>query len=250
MMNTLSYLPANWPQKPSNVHALTTLRAGGVSEGGFSEYNLATHVGDELSAVKKNREKLVKDLQLPAEPVWLDQVHSNTVIRLDAFSGQAAPKRADASVSSERNVVCAVLTADCLPVFFSNEAGTEVAVAHAGWRGLHAGILSNTVESMRSAANQILVSLGPAIGPTSFEVGEEVFSAFIDKDVNNKQAFKNNREGHYFCDIYQLAHLELAAAGIIHIAGGGYCTYRESQRFYSYRKQSQTGRMASLIWFD
>jgi YfiH family protein len=245
-----SYLPANWTDKPGNVYAVTTLRSGGASTGDYSEYNLATHVGDDPQSVITNREKLVKDLKLPAEPVWLDQVHSNKVIRTDENMASELPLQADASVSNVSGSVCAVLTADCLPVFFCNQSGTEVAVAHAGWRGLHAGILSHTLEAMRSPADEILASLGPAIGPQSFEVGEEVFQAFVEKSEVNKNAFVATAKGHYLCDIYELARIELQSAGIDRISGGGFCTYRENHRFYSYRRQQNTGRMASLIWFQ
>lgn len=248
--NRDGYLPANWVHRPDNVHAVTTFRTGGVSTGDYSEFNLATHVGDEEQAVRDNRVKLADDLQLPSEPAWLDQVHSNKVIRVEEVTVGQSDKQADASVTSMKGLVCAVLTADCLPVFFCDQAGTEVAVAHAGWRGLHAGIISNTVKAMKSPASEILVSLGPAIGPLSFEVGEEVFYAFADKNEANKKAFEATTKGHYLCDIYQLARLELESVGIDKIAGGDCCTYRENHRFYSYRRQQNTGRMASLIWFQ
>jgi YfiH family protein len=250
LLNLDCYLPADWLQKPENVHAVTTLRRGGVSTGDYQEYNLAAHVGDAPQSVSANRAKLVADLLLPAEPVWLEQVHSAKVIRLEENIGSESTVQADASVSSVRGAVCAVLTADCLPVFFCDQAGTEVAVAHAGWRGLHAGIITSTVTAMRSAASDIQVSLGPAIGPQSFEVGEEVVRAFVDKDAANSSAFVASRAGHYLCDIYQLARHELQALGIDKIAGGEYCTYRENHRFYSYRRQQNTGRMASVIWFQ
>jgi len=256
-MNKKSYLRVSWPAsrsaKLSNVHALTTLRNGGVSSGDFSDYNLATHVGDDLQAVKTNREKLIKDLQLPAEPVWLEQVHSNTVICAHELNANAASQtgiQADASFSHKKGVVCAVMTADCLPIFFCNSSATEVAVAHAGWRGLHAGIISNTIEAMKSRADELLVVLGPAIGPAVFEVGEEVFSAFVAKDSLNEAAFTINKKGHYLCDIYRLARNELVSLGVDKISGGEHCTYSESELFYSYRKQKNTGRMASLIWMS
>lgn len=255
-MNPSFYLPACWPDseptkhlsvKPANVHAYTTLRSGGFSIGSYGEFNLADHVGDDPQAVIKNRAKLVEDLSLPSEPAWLEQVHSNKVICADDLSaGQTV--QADASFTSKQAVVCAVMTADCLPVFVCNQAGTEVAVAHAGWRGLHAGIITNTVKAMSSAADELLISLGPAIGAEEFEVGEEVLSAFVDKNSANKSAFVATKKGHYLCDIYQLARIELQSLGVKKIAGGDCCTYREEQRFYSYRRQQKTGRMASLIW--
>lgn len=246
-MHKLSYLPASWTHRPANVHAVTTLKQGGVSTGDYSEYNLATHVGDDVLAVEKNRQKLMNDLQLPAQPVWLEQVHSNIIINAGE---KAATLQADASFSRLPGVVCAVLTADCLPVFFCNSAGTEVAVAHAGWRGLHAGILSKTVAAMHTSNDEIQVSLGPAIGPQAFEVGEEVLQAFVEKNGQNESAFSATRPGHFLCDIYQLARIELAALSVNQVTGGDYCTYDESQRFYSYRRHKNTGRMASLIWME
>lgn len=255
-MNKSSYLPVNWPENLAdnlqNVSAVTTLIRGGVSKADYSEFNLATHVGDDPVAVRANRAKLVEDLQLPSEPVWLDQVHSNKVADADELSITAAvdiiPVQADASVSRTKGVVCAVLTADCLPAFFCNRNGSEVAVAHAGWRGLHNGILSNTLAAMKSAAADVVVNLGPAIGPQAFEVGAEVYDAFVKKDSKNIAAFVTSDKDHYLCDIYQLARIELSAAGVHSISGGECCTFNESKRFYSYRRMSNTGRMASLIW--
>ncbi len=249
--NSDAYLNANWTQiqneKPDNIHAVTTLRSGGFSKATFNEFNLANHVSDEINAVTNNRAKLVEDLQLSAEPVWLEQVHSNKVICADDVSSNV-PLQADASFSRKKGVVCAVLTADCLPVFFCNRAGSEVAVAHAGWRGLHAGILSNTVAAMESVNGDILVSLGPAIGPQAFEVGVEVFKAFVEKNSDNEAAFSASKNGRYLCDMYQLARIELLAIGITQVAGGEYCTYSDAKQFYSYRRSSVTGRMASVIW--
>jgi YfiH family protein len=251
-MTDLSYIPAPWPgEKPLNVSAYTTLRRGGVSKAGYSQFNLATHVGDDHAAVRANRQKLSAELGLPAEPYWLDQVHSNRVVHADAPGSTAenCPVTADASISNSAGVVCVVLTADCLPVFFCNRDGSEVALAHAGWRGLHDGILSNTLAEMKSAAGDVQVSLGPAIGARAFEVGIEVYDAFVGKDPVNSSAFVPTDKDHYLCDIYRLARNELSAIGIAGIAGGDYCTFNEPERFYSYRRQKNTGRMASLIWF-
>jgi len=250
-MKHAHYLAAKWLNKPTNVHAYTTLKTGGVSKGDYSEYNLAAHVGDTTEAVAANRSQLITDLQLPSAPVWLDQVHSNKVIRVDnEVCMNLSPVQADASVSSTAGVVCVVLTADCLPVFFCDNKGTEIAVAHAGWRGLHAGIISNTIESMMAAAGDIQVSLGPAIGPQAFEVGEEVYTAFTDKNSLNAKAFAATRAGHYLCDMYHLARIELQLTGVGNVSGGEHCTFSESDRFYSYRQQATTGRMASLIWLQ
>ena len=253
-LSNSSYLPVSFLGNPANVRAYTTLITGGVSSGDYSEYNLAAHVGDELASVSENRAKLVEDLLLPAEPVWLDQIHSDKAIYLDGELALKMPEnhliQADASITGSRSVVCAVLTADCLPVFFCNQSGTEVAVAHAGWRGLHAGIINTTLSKMKSSADTISVSLGPAIGPDVFEVGNEVRQAFVDKDEFNALAFTESSKGHYLCDIYRLARNELKTIGVKQVTGGDFCTYSDHKRFYSYRRNRVTGRMASLIWLD
>ena len=255
------YLPAQWAEegeaaaslmKPDNVFAYTTLRCtdperAGFSKGCYDSFNLASHVGDAPEAVAANRKKLSSELKLPSEPVWLDQVHSNQVVEADRIVAGEVP-RADASVASGKGVVCAVLTADCLPVFFCNKQGSEVAVAHAGWRGLHAGILSATLAKMQAPAEDVLVSLGPAIGPQVFEVGQDVYDAFVSKNNANRQAFIATDDVHYLCDIYLLARVELAECGVRSIAGGSHCSFSETSLLYSYRRQSSTGRMASLIW--
>lgn len=252
--NNTSYLPIRFSKTPVQVRAYITLTQGGFSTGDYSEYNLAMHVGDDVSAVEKNRAKLITDLSLPSEPVWLDQVHSDTVISVDEKfelkSSENPVFQADASVTAIKGKVCAVLTADCLPVFFCDQSGTEVAVAHAGWRGLHAGIISNTLNTMQSPVDTLLVSLGPAIGPKAFEVGEEVRQAFIDKNDLNASAFVESRKSHYWCDIYQLARIELHSVGVERVVGGNFCTYNEPERFYSYRRSPKTGRMASVIWLE
>jgi len=249
-MDRQSYLPVSWPTAMQanlkNVHAITTLIKGGVSSGDYAEYNLATHVNDERASVNSNRKKLRTDLQLPSEPVWLEQVHSNKVV--DAENSRVL--QADASFSRIKGVVCAVLTADCLPVFFCNLSATEVAVAHAGWRGLHAGIITKTIQAMESSVDEILVNLGPAIGPQSFEVGVDVFDAFTNSNPLNESAFAVTDNNHFLCDIYHLAKIELQSLGITKITGGDFCTYRDKQQFYSFRRQPLTGRMANLIWLS
>jgi len=271
-MDESSYLQVSWPgfrigeapvsaaAHPARVHAVTTLKSGGYSTGDFSQFNLATHVGDDIKAVNKNRSKLREDLNLPAEPVWLDQIHSNEVYRAsDRVSDKPGDKKsvivkADASTTDEQGVVCVALTADCLPVFICNESATEVAVVHAGWRGLHQGIITNTIQEMHSNPDELLISLGPAIGPQAFEVGGDVYTAFVEKQANNKTAFvaSENAAGHqrFLCDIYQLARNELLMLGIDRVAGGEHCTYTDTSQFYSYRRSPNTGRMASLIWLQ
>lgn len=245
-----SYLSLDWADKPKNVQVCTTLISGGDSVGDYATFNLAMHVGDDPLVVKANREKLINDLDLPAEPVWLEQVHSNEVVLVDDSGLLPHELSADASIARGKGRVCVVMTADCLPVFFCNRSGTEVAVAHAGWRGLHVGIISNTVKAMESSVEELLVCFGPAIGPQAFEVGENVYQAFENKNPVNASAFREVSEGFYLCDIYQLARIELSVLGIgaSQITAGNYCTYDESNRFYSYRKRNTTGRMANLIW--
>ncbi|MBL4712280.1 MAG: peptidoglycan editing factor PgeF [Gammaproteobacteria bacterium] len=262
-MDKQAYLPISWPERwhdsLGHVHAITTLIKGGCSTGDFATFNLATHVGDDLVSVVNNRKKLQTDCKLQTTPAWLEQVHGKKIIcadeRIDTYANQQhgdskTLPQADASFTQTKGVVCAALTADCLPVFFCNKTGTEVAVAHAGWRGLHAGIITNTVKAMSSPVADLLVSLGPAIGAQAFEVGTDVFRAFVDANHQNERAFVATSDGHYLCDIYQLARIELCALGINEITGGDYCTYGDEQLFYSFRRQQTTGRMANLIWME
>lgn len=238
------WLEPDWPA-PGRVHAVTTLRTGGVSGGGFSSLNPATHVGDQADAVERNRHIIKTMLKLPAEPVWLEQIHSNKAV--DAGISPSL-LQADASYSDKLGVVCAVLTADCLPLLVCNTEGTEIAAIHAGWRGLLSGVIGNTVAAMRN--RDLLVWLGPAIGPECFEVGVEVREAFIEKSAAFAPAFKARGNGKWLADIYQLARIDLAALGINNTYGGHFCTVTDHERFYSYRRDKETGRMATLIWRD
>lgn len=238
------FLVPDWPA-PKNVRACTSTRVGGVSDPPYDSFNLAGHVGDDEDRVRLNRQRLYQELSLPAEPLWLDQVHGTRVIQHNSGEG---PGEADASVSRQAGQVCAVMTADCLPVLFCDSNGSTVAAAHAGWRGLLAGVLEATVDAMECDHNQLMVWLGPAIGPQHFEVGEEVYSAFVADMPVSKQAFTANRAGHYMADIYQLARLRLQRKAVTQIYGGDRCSYREQDHFYSYRRDGQTGRMVSLIW--
>lgn len=248
-------LQPDWPDMPVGVGALVSLRHGGASQAPYDDgaggggLNLGSHVGDDLISVQRNRQQLSS--WLPAPPVWLSQVHGTVVLDAATVDPGAGPPAADASFTIAHQVVCAILTADCLPVLFCDRAGTIVAAAHAGWRGLAAGVLEQTVAAMRSAgANQILAWLGPAIGPTAFEVGAEVRAVFIAIDPALACAFVAipARDGKYLADIYQLARLRLRHAGVNAIAGGGFCTYSDARRFYSYRRDGTTGRIASFIW--
>ena len=243
----------HWVDAPANVRALTTLRSGGVSLAPYDDgitgkngLNLATHVGDNPELVRQNRARLRR--LLPSEPAWLSQTHSTIVV--DAAQVTDAPE-ADASFATKSGVVCATLTADCLPVLLCDAQGTVVAAAHAGWRGLADGILEQTVQTMRRAgAQDILAWFGPAIGPESFEVGNDVLEAFVARGENRRAVFAPlaGQDGKYLVDIYQLARMTLKDVGVERISGGGLCTVIDRNRFYSYRRDEVTGRMASLIW--
>lgn len=233
-----------WPA-PESVAACSSTRIGGVSEGAWASLNLGAHCGDNLDHVEENRKRLFAAGQLPSKPVWLEQVHGTAVLRL---TGEPyASKRADASYSNTPGTVCAVMTADCLPVLFCNRAGTEVAAAHAGWRGLCAGVLEETVACFADGADNIIAWLGPAIGPQAFEVGPEVRDAFMAHDPQAQSAFLPAGDK-YMADIYQLARQRLTRVGISQIYGGDLCTFTENDDFFSYRRDKTTGRMASFIW--
>lgn len=245
-MTTIATLNPHWPDAPDPVGALSTLRAGGVSAAPYDSLNLALHVGDDPAAVMQNRSLLRK--LLPAEPAWLTQVHGNLV--LNAADVHNAPA-ADASFANQPGVVCAIMSADCMAVLLRDRRGKVVGAAHAGWRGLAGGVLENTVSAMRQAgADDMFAWLGPAIGPQHFEVGEEVCSAFTHLGVQAEQAFKplQAKPGKYLADLAQLARLALDKAGVKQVSGGHDCTVSDSQRFYSFRRDQITGRMASLIW--
>lgn len=230
---------------PAAVHAATTTRAGGHSAPSYDSFNLAMHVADDPDRVRENRIQLERQLSLPSEPVWLNQVHGKRVIDAARMSGSTG---ADAAFTTEAGVVCAVLTADCLPVLFCDQDAECVAAAHAGWRGLAAGVLEATVAAMPVAASRISAWLGPAIGVDAFVVGSEVRERFIRHQAAAAGAFRARSDGTWTADIYALARQRLAAAGVYRVSGGAFCTYRDRDRFYSYRREGVTGRMASLIW--
>lgn len=240
--HSLELITPGWPAPP-NVHAAATTRQGGVSQPPYNSLNLGDHVGDDPAAVAENRRRLREALALPAEPRWLNQVHG--VCAVDA-TDVAAPCKADASISRQPGVVCAVLTADCLPLLLCDRVGTRVAAVHAGWRGLLDGIVETTVAQLGS--DELLAWLGPAIGPAAFEVGDEVRDAFISADTTASEAFIPSPGGRWLADIYALARGRLHRAGVDAIYGGEHCTYTEAERFYSYRRDGVTGRMASLVW--
>ena len=245
-MTSIECIDADWPAA-GNIRAFTTTRLSGYSQGDYAGLNLASHVNDNLFDVEKNRQLLVDQLALPAQPLWLNQVHGIGVVNAVTASQLVT---ADAAYSDQKNKVCAILTADCLPVLICNRQGTKVAAVHAGWRGLLAGVIEETINSMQEPAENILIWLGPAIGSQAFEVGEEVKQAFVHDIPETEPAFKANRAGHYLADLYQIAKIRLNKIGVQSVSGGDYCTYTDSIRFYSYRRQENTGRMATLIWME
>lgn len=233
----------DWPAPPA-VRAVSTTRHGGVSVAPYHAFNLAGHVGDDPLRVSANRSRFAESLELPSSPVWLNQVHGARAV--DAAYGAC---EADAAYTGQAGTVCAVLTADCLPLLLCNKQGTRVAAVHAGWRGLAAGVIEAALDVMGEGKN-LLAWLGPAIGPNAFEVGDEVREVFMAHDAQAKQAFQPSKSGHWFADIYRLARQRLATRGVTQVYGGSECTYSDAQRFYSYRRDGKTGRMATLIWLE
>ncbi len=233
----------DWPA-PRHVRALQTLRTGGSSPAPWDSLNLGDHVGDLLANVQSNR--AILRASVPSEPLWLRQVHGTTVI--DVHDAHAQPPEADAAFVRDRGAVCAVMTADCLPVLFCDRAGSVVAAAHAGWRGLEAGILEATIAAMGVAPGELMAWLGPAIGPACFEVGDEVRAAFLARDAKSGAAFVPGAPGKWLADIYWLARQRLQQSGVAAVFGGGLCTVSDHERFFSYRRDGVTGRMATLIW--
>jgi polyphenol oxidase len=245
-----SWLTPDWPAPPG-VHVLSTLRGGGLSGGAYASFNLALHVGDDPEHVRANRALLRAAAKLPAEPLWLEQVHGVAVVAHTGDPQLQATPRADAAVAFEPGRVCVVMTADCLPVVLADRTGTRLGVAHAGWRGLAAGVVEATVRALRVAPSDLVAWLGPAIGPAAFEVGAEVRDAFLARDGVHAAAFERNPGGRYQADLYLLARQVLARAGVASVSGGGRCTSRETAEFFSHRRDDgHTGRMATLAWLD
>lgn len=236
-----SFIEASWPA-PAGVRAFSTTRNGGKSEGPFKSLNLGLHVGDEPSRVKENRGLLKESLELPSEPQWLNQVHGNQTAR--PIQGQI--QTADAMHTDAKATVCAVMTADCLPLLLCSEDGAHVAAVHAGWRGLAQGVVGETIQAI--GTTQLLAWMGPAIGPESFEVGLDVYREFSEQEPKFSEAFTPVREGKWMLNIYELTKLILLREGVSSIYGGDYCTVKEADRFFSYRRERITGRMATLIW--
>ncbi len=236
-----NFIVPDWPAPP-NVRALQTTRQGGCSLPPYDNLNLGRHVGDDPMRVERNRNLLNE--WVPGEPLWLEQVHGTEVILAEAAGCRPV---ADACISRKKNAVCVVMTADCLPVLLCDADGTVVGAVHAGWRGLAIGVLEATVKAMDVAPDRLMAWMGPAIGPTVFEVGSEVRDAFIRHDLAASSAFSPLGEK-YLANIYQLARQRLQALNLAQITGGDFCTYTERERFFSYRRDGTTGRMATMIW--
>ncbi len=253
MLLESAFISADWPAQ-EQVCALTTLRSGpGMSLPPFDQFNLGLACGDDPAHAQQNRERLLTEFALPAAPRWLHQVHGVHVhnFTTPTVGGASAPTpTADAATTTLPNTVLAVLTADCLPVLFCDEAGTEIAAAHAGWRGLAGGILEATVQAMHSPPATLMAWLGPAAGPQAYEIGLEVRAAFVDHDADASSAFIETRDGHWLVDLYALARQRLADVGVHRVYGGGLCTISDPQRFYSHRRDQRTGRMASMIFLQ
>ncbi len=269
MLNPADFIIPDWSAPPT-IKAIISTRAGGVSAGVYASLNLGNHVGDDIASVAENRQRFCS--QLPRPPMWLRQVHGSHVVihTADAPDVAAAPETqtqtkaetetetetaADAAVTHHTGIPCAVMVADCLPVLLCDKAGTVVAAAHAGWRGLCGGVLQNTVASMRVPPGQIMAYLGPAIGPRAFEVGAEVRAAFMAVYAEAEDSFSAAGDGKYRANIYQLARLFLAHAGVSEVHGGEirgeqFCTVSQPERFFSYRRDGVTGRMAAAIWLE
>jgi YfiH family protein len=250
--STIPLITPDWPA-PANVRAASTTRIGGVSVGRYASLNLGKNTGDDPAAVDENRRRVLGQMHLPALPSWIFQVHGVRVARAPFAPG--SDPEADASFATQAGVVCVVQTADCLPVLFCDQAGTVVAAAHAGWRGLSMGVLEATVTALPASPDHLLAWLGPAIGPDAFEVGSEVRAAFLAALPGAGDAvaaaFQSSRnEGRWTCDLYALARLRLRRAGVKRIFGGGLCTHTDASRFYSYRRDGACGRMATLIWMS
>ena len=241
----IEWIEADWPA-PLRVRAGITGRGGGVSLPPFDGFNLAAHVGDDPEAVSQNRQLLGRNLHLPGEPLWLEQTHSNRVIQVPG----ADTLQADAVVTNRPGIVCAVLTADCVPVLMSDLDGTRIAAVHVGWRGFSKSILDNTLDQLGRNPAQLLAWLGPHISGESYEVGEDVHEACLAYLPEGDGAFTLNPRGRLQCSLDRLISLALQRRGVNRINHAGRCTYTEPEAFYSYRREPRTGRMASLIWMD
>ena len=242
------WIVPDWPA-PANVKAFITTRTGGVSVGPHASFNLGLRADDNPQAVGQNRALLQK--HLPQTPKWLRQVHGTRVVDADAINDGSDGPEADASIARNAGTVCTIMIADCLPLLFTNREGTRVAAAHGGWRGLSGGIVASTVQALCNAGDDpadLLAYIGPGIGPAAFEVGADVYDAFTANDADARTAFVPHAQGKWLADLFTLARRALARAGVTQVFGGGLCTYSDAERFYSYRRDKITGRMAAFIW--
>lgn len=257
MRRPCEFLLPEWPA-PAGIRALATTRVGGFSTGSYAELNLGAHIGDDAGTVQRNREVLRHDARLPTMPVWLEQVHGTVVADLDRLPAGGTPPRADAAIASLPDRLCAVMTADCLPLLFCTRDGRRVAAAHAGWRGLCDGVIEATLAALFSSPDSrspdspspgdVLVWLGPAIGPSAFEVGPEVRAAFLARHADDASCFRPGQGDRWLGDLFALARRRLNRAGVTAIYGGGVCTVSDPARFFSHRRDGVSGRMATLIW--
>jgi YfiH family protein len=243
------FIKPTWPA-PKNIHAFSTTRNKGNSLHPYASFNLAKHVGDSASHVQLNRQLLRDELNLPSEPIWLEQVHSTHVIQAEEAQEQGYLPQADASIASSPNIVCTIMVADCLPILICDRQGTMVSAVHAGWRGLANGIIESTIDRIKKSPEELLVWLGPAIGPSVYEVSEDVLESFISQDQLAIEAFKSKPNKKWLANLYLLARMRLNNLGITSIYGGDYCTFSDQQNFFSFRRDGITGRMASLIWLS
>lgn len=244
-----SLLDMNW-ELPRGVRAACTTRLGGVSQGPWDSFNLATHVGDDLAHVAANRARLRELLKLDVEPTWLNQVHGTAVKNLDGAPFSPTPFTADAAIASRAGAACVVMVADCLPVLFCSRDGQSIGAAHAGWRGLAEGVLERTVAALSVPAGELRAWLGPAISQEHFEVGSEVREEFLKADRAASSRFRMNARGRWQADLAGLARLRLASLGVTNVSGGTWCTYADRDRFFSHRRDGKGGRIAALIWCD
>jgi len=245
MIRTVSPL---WPAS-SNIRAFTTTRQGGHSTTPYDSLNVGHHVGDDLDQVIQNRQQLLNHFNLPNAPVWLNQTHSTNVLNLTGIRPTDYPN-ADAAFTCNPSVVCCVVSADCLPILLCDKKGTTVAAIHAGWRGLAAGILEKTIGQLNLPPSEVLIWLGPAIGPNAFEVGNDVLDAFVQDNPALQVAFRPKSNNKWLCDSYHIARIKCDALGIKNCYGGNLCTYSDTEQFFSYRRDGKTGRMASIIWIQ
>jgi YfiH family protein len=248
MASGIKYVAPDW-RTERQVSAAVTLRTGGVSAAPFDSLNLGTPGDDAPGAVAENRRRVREHFGLPSEPVWLSQYHSAVVVDLDS-ADLSAPPRADAAVTRRAGPVCAIRVADCMPVLLTEERGAVIGAAHAGWRGLASGVIEATVSAMGTEPSRLLAWLGPTIGQPNFDGGDDGRAAFLDRHAAADDAFVRNASGRWQCDLYRLAWQRLMALGITRITGGAWDTFAERERFFSYRRDGRTGRMAALIWIN